>query len=92
MCAWEAEIKSPKGIVKTKVCDMSGAGDFKSDAPQNILDILLTRSPRAPTPPKQKRSADFYFHLGSIAVSATGAAYPRKISASVRTASLPTSL
>lgn len=24
--------KSPKGTVKTKVCDMSGAGNFKSDA------------------------------------------------------------
>lgn len=25
--------ESPKGTVKTKVCDMSGAGDFKSDDP-----------------------------------------------------------
>lgn len=28
--------KSPKGTVKTKVCDMSSAGDFKSGAPKTF--------------------------------------------------------
>lgn len=36
MCAWEAEIKSPKGAVKTKVCDMSSAGDFESGDPKTF--------------------------------------------------------
>lgn len=36
MCAWEAEIKSPKGTVKTKVCDLSSAGDFNSGAPKTF--------------------------------------------------------
>lgn len=28
--------KSPKGTVKTKICDMSGAGDFKSGDPKTF--------------------------------------------------------
>ena len=36
MCAWEAEIKSPKCTVKTKVCDLSSAGDFKSGDPKTF--------------------------------------------------------
>lgn len=31
MCAWEAEIKSKDSTIKTKVCDLSSAGDFKSE-------------------------------------------------------------
>lgn len=29
--------KPPKGTVKTKVCDISGAGNFKSDASKTFL-------------------------------------------------------